>query len=187
MTAMRPAHLSFRMLMTFNQPILPDVLSPGLRVVFCGTQAGAASAAAGQYYAGRGNKFWWVIRAVDLVPTELKASCFRELPRYGIGLTDVAKLTSGPDSALRSAHFDVEGLRTRIAKTLPRAIAFNGKRSAQAILGQKSSQLCFGLQAERLVGADVFVLPSTAGLASRYWSIEPWRELAAHLAGTEAR
>ena len=38
--------------------ILPDVLQPDLKVVFCGTAAGTQSAQAGTYYAGRGNYFW---------------------------------------------------------------------------------------------------------------------------------
>lgn len=37
--------------------ILPDRLGPGLRVVFCGTAAGAVSARKGHYYAGPGNLF----------------------------------------------------------------------------------------------------------------------------------
>ena len=32
--------------------ILSDLLQPGLRLVFCGTAAGAVSAAKGAYYAG---------------------------------------------------------------------------------------------------------------------------------------
>jgi G:T/U-mismatch repair DNA glycosylase len=38
--------------------VLPDLLRPGLRIVFCGTAAGTASARAGAYYAGPGNAFW---------------------------------------------------------------------------------------------------------------------------------
>ena len=38
--------------------VLPDILQPGLRVVFCGTAAGRASAKARAYYAGPGNSFW---------------------------------------------------------------------------------------------------------------------------------
>jgi double-stranded uracil-DNA glycosylase len=36
------------------EDVLPDVLGPGLRVVFCGTAAGAVSAVRGAYYAGPG-------------------------------------------------------------------------------------------------------------------------------------
>jgi TDG/mug DNA glycosylase family protein len=37
--------------------VLPDVLEPGLRVVFCGTAVGAMSTQVGAYYAGCGNQF----------------------------------------------------------------------------------------------------------------------------------
>ena len=47
-------------------PILPDVLAPGLKVVFCGLTAGSAAAAAGAYYAGPGNWFWPLLFEVGL-------------------------------------------------------------------------------------------------------------------------
>lgn len=78
----------------------------------------------------------------------------------------------------------MEGFQARMAVTRPRMIAFNGKRAAQAVLGP---QRAYGLQRGRLAGADVFVLPSTSGAAGGFWSIEPWRELAAHLAGIGTR
>ncbi|HEV7260162.1 MAG TPA: mismatch-specific DNA-glycosylase [Bosea sp. (in: a-proteobacteria)] len=164
--------------------VLPDILVPGLRVVFCGTQAGAASARRGAYYAGPGNKFWKTLHEIGLTPERLAPEAFPTLPDYGIGLTDVAKLTSGPDTDLRSAHFDAEGLMARMALVRPRIVAFNGKRAAQAVLGPLRS---YGLQPVQLVGAEIFVLPSTSGAASGFWSIEPWKELAAHLAGTGTR
>jgi TDG/mug DNA glycosylase family protein len=164
--------------------MLPDVLAPGLRVVFCGTQAGAASARRGAYYAGPGNKFWKTLHEIGLTPERLAPEAFRALPTYGIGLTDIAKLTSGPDTDLRSAHFDAEGFMARMAVNRPRIVAFNGKRAAHAVLGPLRA---YGLQTDRLAGADIFVLPSTSGAASGFWSIEPWRELAAHLAGTGTR
>ena len=40
-TASNPAH------------VLPDLIKPGLRIVFCGTAAGHVSAARGAYYADR--------------------------------------------------------------------------------------------------------------------------------------
>jgi len=46
--------------------LLKDLLAPGLKIVFCGTAAGEVSAARGEYYAGRRNKFWsvylWVFK-----------------------------------------------------------------------------------------------------------------------------
>ena len=82
---------------------LPDVLTVGLRVVFCGTAAGVQSARAGAYYAGRGNKFWRTVFTVGLTPRLLEPAEFRTVTQYGIGLTDIAKTYSGADSGLRRA------------------------------------------------------------------------------------
>jgi double-stranded uracil-DNA glycosylase len=161
--------------------VLPDVLAPGLSVVFCGTQAGAASARRSAYYAGPGNKFWSVLHAIGLTPRRLAPAEFREVLRYGIGLTDVAKHSSGPDSALRLANVDAAGLHARIAAHRPRVLAFNGKRAAQAILG--FGPLDYGPQSRPVAEAAVFVLPSTSGAAAGFWSPEPWKEMAAAVGG----
>jgi hypothetical protein len=69
--------------------VLPDVLGPGLRVVFCGTAVGSASAKRGAYYAGPGNKFWPTLHAIGLTPRRLMPEEFRSVLDYGIGLTDL--------------------------------------------------------------------------------------------------
>ena len=66
---------------------LPDVLRPGLRLVICGSAAGAVSAARGAYYAGPGNKFWPILAEVGLTPRLLRPDEFATLPAFGIGLT----------------------------------------------------------------------------------------------------
>lgn len=162
--------------------VLPDVLAPGLRVVFCGTQAGRVSALRGAYYAGPGNKFWKTLHEVGLTASRLDPADFATLPQYGIGLTDVAKATSGPDSALLHAHFDIEGFMSKITAQAPAVVAFNGKRAAQAALARAGEKLAYGLQPWALAGAAAFVLPSTSGAAAGFWSIEPWHELARHVA-----
>ncbi|TCR61366.1 mismatch-specific DNA-glycosylase [Bosea sp. BK604] len=159
--------------------ILPDVVGPGLGIVFCGTQAGRVSALRRAYYAGPGNKFWGVLHAVGLVPRQLRPEDYPELLEHGFGLTDVAKATSGPDAALVRAHFDVEGFLMKMRAAAPAFIAFNGKRAAQAALGLPAPMLSYGRQAIDVAGCTAFVLPSTSGAASGFWSIEPWHELAA--------
>jgi TDG/mug DNA glycosylase family protein len=160
-------------------PVLPDLLRPGLRVVFCGTQAGAASARRGAYYAGPGNRFWATLHEVGLLPRRLAPEEFGELAGHGFGLTDVAKVTSGPDANLRRAHVDVAAFLARIEAAAPAIIAFNGKRAASAVLGTAGPALAYGLQPRMLGACTVHILPSTSGAASGFWSIEPWRALAA--------
>ena len=59
-----------------RDPVLPDLVRPGLRIVFCGTAAGTVSAARGAYYAHPQNKFWSALCAVGLTPRLLRPEEF---------------------------------------------------------------------------------------------------------------
>jgi TDG/mug DNA glycosylase family protein len=154
--------------------VLEDVLEPGLRVVFCGTAAGTASARAKAYYAGPGNAFWKTLHATGLTPLQLEPAEYRRLPEFGIGLTDICKLRHGSDAEVGTVEFDVDGLQARIAAAEPARLAFNGKNAARGALGRPVD---FGLQEEQIGGAAVWVLPSTSGAARGYWNLDPWQEL----------
>jgi double-stranded uracil-DNA glycosylase len=156
-------------------PILPDVLAPGLRVVFCGYAPGTASARAGAYYAGPGNRFWLTLQEVGLTPLLLRPADFARLPEFGIGLTDVSKTASGSDREVGRRGVDPARLAAAIETVSPTHLAFNGKNAARAALGRKVD---YGPQPERIGGATVWVLPSTSGAARGFWDVEPWRELA---------
>lgn len=155
--------------------ILPDVLEPGLRVVFCGSAAGLESARRGAYYAHPGNLFWPTLHAVGLTPHRLAPEAFATLPRYGLGLTDLCKTAAGADAALPRGSDDPEALGAKIAFYKPRILAFTAKRPARVVLGGKVD---YGRQEARLGGASVFVLPSPSGLARPYWDLRWWHELA---------
>ena len=157
-------------------PVLPDVLGPGLAVVICGSAVGAKSAAAAAYYAGPGNRFWTTLHEIGLTPRRLDPHEYPGLIEFGIGLTDLAKYRSGGDRALRRGDDDMAGLRDKIEAWAPRALAFNGKRAAERVLGRAAE---YGPQRERVGGSRTFVLPSTSGAARRYWNIAEWRTLAA--------
>lgn len=155
--------------------VLPDILEPGLDIVFCGSAAGRVSAQAGAYYAGPGNRFWPTLHAVGLTPERLEPHRFREVPRWGLGLTDLCKTASGGDADLPAGADDVQSLRDKLLYFRPSVVAFVGKRPAAAFLGRAVET---GLQQETVAGTSVFVLPSPSGAARRWWSVEPWRELA---------
>jgi TDG/mug DNA glycosylase family protein len=156
--------------------ILPDVIAPGLRVVFCGTAVGAKSARVSAYYAGPGNSFWATLYEVGLTPHQLEPSEYAELPRYGIGLTDMCKVRSGSDRAVATGGFNVQRLLVTLDQHRPGWIAFNGKRAAEAALGRSVE---YGPQTERLADSRAFILPSTSGAARGYWDVRHWQELAA--------
>jgi TDG/mug DNA glycosylase family protein len=162
--------------------ILPDLVTPDMRVVFCGTAAGGASARAGAYYAGRGNRFWRILHETGLTPRLLRPQDFNQLPALGIGLTDVSKTASGMDHEIEESAFDPQRLQRVIEEAAPKAIAFNGKKAARVAFGLRSTQeVDYGLQRQAFGGSLAWVLPSTSGAANRSWSSLPWYDLAASL------
>ena len=161
--------------------VLPDLLRPGLRVVFCGTAAGAVSKAKGAYYAGPGNRFWHILAATRLTPCQLRPDQFGELLEFGIGLTDVAKMVSGADADLPAHAFDPVRLTEVMREVQPVFLAFNGKKAAAMALGRPSRQLAYGAASDVLDLPPVVVLPSTSGAASGFWDPAPWFALAARI------
>ena len=154
--------------------VLPDVLQPGLALVFCGTAAGKRSAAEGAYYAHPGNLFWRALYSAQLTPRLFAPAEFPQLPHYGIGLTDLAKRHSGNDSELPRDAFDVAALLAKIERHSPRLLAFTSKNAARAVLGRSSG---YGLQGETIGYTRLFVLPSPSGQARGHWDIGPWLAL----------
>ena len=65
--------------------VLPDVLEPGLRIVFCGTAAGHVSARRGAYYAHPQNRFWPALHAIGLTPRRLQAGGLPRIAPMGPG------------------------------------------------------------------------------------------------------
>lgn len=167
-----------------EQPILPDVLQPGLQLVFCGTAAGSRSAAERAYYAHPGNLFWRALFEAGFTPRLFAPAEFGQLRQLGLGLTDLAKHHAGNDIELPRDAFDVTALQRKIEHHAPRLLAFTSKAAARAALGRAVG---YGLQAERIGDTRVFVLPSPSGQARGHWTIAPWHDLRALVRGHPLR
>jgi double-stranded uracil-DNA glycosylase len=162
---------------------LSDVLERDLRVIFVGTAAGKRSAERGEYYAGRGNRFWRTLHEVGRTPRLFEPSEFRGLLALDIGLTDMSKLGCGMDRDVKAHEFDPDLFEANVRRYRPRAIAFTSKKAASIWRRVSSTRgISFGRQAERPAGfPELFVLPSPSGAARSHWSLGPWRELAVWL------
>jgi TDG/mug DNA glycosylase family protein len=160
--------------------VLPDVLVPGLRVIFCGNAAGKVSAQRKAPFAGPGNYFWAVLHEVGLTPILLAPEEFRRLPEFGLGLTDACKTHSGSDAEVGTRNHDPDRVRRAVREFNPAHLAFVGKQAAKIVLGRPVD---YGRQAELVEGSQAWVLPSTSGLARRFWSLEPWRAVAEAVEG----
>jgi double-stranded uracil-DNA glycosylase len=159
---------------------VPDVLAPGLDVVFCGINPGRFSAAAQAHFANPRNDFWRLLHAAGFTPRLLEPSEQLDLLRYGVGVTNAAYRTTPGSSDLRKIDFAGSGERLeRLALDLhPRFIAFVGKEAYRGAFSERPS---LGLQDRRLGDTSLFVLPSTspANAAVPYAERQRWfRKLA---------
>lgn len=154
--------------------ILPDYIEPGLRVVFCGAAWGKKSLQTRKYYKDATNRFWDVLLEIGLIPRPLTPEDDYKLLRFGIGLIDLGKqrYSIGGGRTLLSPSADVRAFRRKIEENKPLALAFNGKEAARQFYDVE--QVEYGRQPEPIGASVVFVLPSTSGLASRWWDESYW-------------
>lgn len=140
---------------------VPDVLAPGLRVVFCGINPGFVSAAAGAHFANPRNDFWRLLSDAGFTPRVLRPDEQPEALRFGIGLTNAAFRTTRGSGDLRRADFAgaAERLERLAADLRPRVIAFVGKEAYRGTFGERPA---LGAQERRLAETRLFVLPSTS-------------------------
>lgn len=140
---------------------VPDVLAPGLDVVFCGINPGRVSAAAAAHFANPRNDFWRLLHEAGLTPRLFAPEEQLELLALGIGLTNAAYRTTPGSGDLRKADFagSAERLASVASQLRPGVLAFVGKEAFRGPFGRRPDH---GLQPERLASTRLFVLPSTS-------------------------
>jgi double-stranded uracil-DNA glycosylase len=147
---------------------LPDIVAPGLGVLFCGINPGLYSAAVGRPFARPGNRFWKALHAGGFTPRVLQPSEAHLLPRYGCGVTDlVARATVG--AAALAAEELVAGagaLEAKVRRWAPRWVAVLGVGAYRTAFTRRRAAI--GPQPERIGGAGVWVLPNPSGLNAAY-------------------
>jgi TDG/mug DNA glycosylase family protein len=154
-----------------SEGAVPDVLGPGVRVVFCGINPGRMSAAAGAHFANPRNDFWRLLHAAGFTPRVFRPEEQHALLELGVGLTNAARRTTRGSGELRKADFAgaAERLEELARRLRPRVIAFVGKAAYQGVFGERPEH---GLQERRLGETALFVLPSTSPANAAV----PWEE-----------
>jgi TDG/mug DNA glycosylase family protein len=144
-----------------SKSAVPDVLAPGLDVVFCGINPGFHSDAKAAHFANPRNGFWRLLHAAGFTPRLVAPSEQFDVLAFRIGITNAAYRTTRGSSDLRKGDFAGSADRlARLALELdPRAIAFVGKEAYRGPFGGRPEH---GLQERRLGETLLFVLPSTS-------------------------
>jgi len=118
---------------------VPDVLAPGLRVVFCGINPGFVSAAAGAHFANPRNDFWRLLHDAGFTPGLLAPHEQFDVLQFGVCLTNAAFRTTRGSGDLRRADFAgaAERLEDLARELRPGWLAFVGKEAYRGAFGER--------------------------------------------------
>ena len=154
-------------------PTLPDLLRDRLDIVFVGINPSLYSVAQGHYFARRANRFWPCFsrstlsaqarRAIGV--TLLTPEHDRCLPECGFGFTDVVKRATARADEISREEFEAGAalLAGKIERCRPRIACFHGVtgyRPMQRLLAPAATACNLGLQAARIGGTRIFVVPN---------------------------
>jgi TDG/mug DNA glycosylase family protein len=147
---------------------VPDVLAPGLRVLFCGINPGLYTAAIGHHFGRPGNRFWPALHRSGFTPRQLAPWEEDELLALGLGITNLVARTTAVATELSAAELREGGsqLVARLEEYRPGWLAMLGLGSYRAAFGQPVAGL--GPQPETLGPSRVWLLPNPSGLNAHY-------------------
>ena len=149
---------------------VPDLIGPGLKLLFVGINPGLWTAATQTHFAYPGNRFYPALlkagiidRAVDRVEGMSDADR-RYLVDRGIGITNVARRATAKASELTVDELRAGGLQlrefTRVHR--PRVVVVAGVTAFRTAFGIPKAQI--GEQVDDFEGARLWIVPNPSGL-----------------------
>lgn len=147
---------------------IPDVVAPGLRVLFCGINPSLYSGATGHHFARPGNRFWAALHASGFTARKLRPDETDELLAAGIGVTNLVNRATATAAELdgRELRAGGERLRRTVRDHRPRAVAVVGISAFRTAFDIRDAVV--GRQPGDLEGALLWVLPNPSGLNAHY-------------------
>lgn len=148
--------------------LVPDLVAPGLRVLFCGINPGLYTAAIGHHFGRPGNRFWPALHGAGFTPRLFAPWEEQELLSLGVGITNMVERTTATAAELSAEEYVAGGERLRrlVEAQHPRVVAFLGIGAYRTAFGRPKAVL--GLQDERLADSALWVLPSPSGLNANH-------------------
>jgi double-stranded uracil-DNA glycosylase len=163
---------------------IPDVVAPGLRVLFSGINPGLYSAATGHHFARPGNRFWPALHRSGFTPRQLRPDEQEQLLALGLGITNiVARATARADELTDQELRDGgQALLAKAERLAPRWLAVVGVTAYRTAFGQARATV--GPQDLTAGVTRVWVLPNPSGLNASWTMpklIEAFRDLRLHV------
>jgi len=147
---------------------VPDLIGPGLKVLFCGINPVLYSGATGLHFARPGNRFWKVLHLSDFTDRQLDPSEEHLLLEAGYGITCFVDRTTARADELSKEEFAKGGkaLIAKLERYRPRMLAVVGIGAYRQAFNKPKAAV--GLQDEALADTPVWLLPNPSGLNANY-------------------
>jgi TDG/mug DNA glycosylase family protein len=147
---------------------VPDIIAPGLDVLFCGINPGLYSAATRQHFARPGNRFWPALHLSGFTPRQFAPGEAKLLLPLGYGMTMMVRRGTATAAELSDEEYKAGGraLVRKINKYKPDVLAVLGVGAYRAAFDRRNAPL--GLQKESIGETAIWLLPNPSGLNANY-------------------
>lgn len=147
---------------------VPDLVAPGLRVLFVGINPSLWSAAVSAHFARPGNRFWAALHGAGFTDRRLGPSDGEALLAAGLGITNLVARATGGAHEVTAAELRAgrERLTRLVEGVQPRAVAVLGLSAYRTAFGCPHATV--GRRPEPLGGEAVWPLPNPSGRAAGY-------------------
>ena len=154
----------------FRDATVPDLVGPGVRLLFVGINPGLWTAATMTHFAHPGNRFYPALRRAGIIDREIDRGVGMTdedrayLVARGIGITNLVARATAKASELTAAELRDGGERLArvVTEHRPAVVAVAGVTAYRDAFGDRRAVL--GRRPEPFAGAELWIVPNPSGL-----------------------
>ncbi len=155
---------------SFRDAEVPDLVGPGLRLLFVGINPGLWTAATRTHFAHPGNRFYPALRLAGVIERDIDRGVGmsdadrQHLLDRGIGITNIVHRATAKASELTTEELRAggEALRGFVREHRPVVVAVAGVTAYRTAFREPKAQL--GPREEPFEGAELWIVPNPSGL-----------------------
>ncbi|MBI2243378.1 MAG: mismatch-specific DNA-glycosylase [Nocardioides sp.] len=155
---------------SFRDAEVPDLVGPGLKLLFVGINPGLWTAATRTHFAHPANRFYPALLQAGIITAPISPSAGMtdedrdRLRARGLGITNLVRRATARAAELGDEELRAGGLELveTVRRTTPRVVAIASITAYRAAFGARRAVL--GRQPEPLAGAELWIVPNPSGL-----------------------